>query len=371
MLNNFEDTDSYISALEYCNPHFVTSKIRLISLPDYVSSDLITEGYITKSMIHKLITKFKRKAKIEKYLSYIASNTKKLNIDLIHCHFANIGWSFISLKKRTGLPFVVSFYGFDYESLPHTYPVWEKRYKELFAIADMFICEGSFGAEILKSKGCPPEKIKIIHLGVELNKIPFFERSKNANELNMVQVCNFYQKKGHYYTLQAFKEALKTCPDISLTFVGAEYNGIRSEIQNDVIRNNLQRKVSFIDFIDISQLYKFLESYQVFIHPSCYADDRDCEGGAPVVLLDAQATGMPVISTTHCDIPEEVVHGKTGLLSEEKEIDALKNSIICFYKMDNKEYTNYAIAARKHIEINYDVISSASLLKKNYELLIS
>ena len=37
----------------------------------------------------------------------------------------------------------------------------------------------------------------------------------------------------------------------------------------------------------------------------------DCEGGAPIVLLDAQATGLPIISTKHCDIPDEVSHKKS------------------------------------------------------------
>ena len=162
MLNNLENTEVYVSALEYSNPQFVTSKINLINLPEYVSLDLIRESsYANASLLGKVITKFKRKAKIEKYISYIAANAKKLQIDLIHCHFANIAWSFLHLKKRTGLPFVVSFYGFDYESLPYTYPVWEKRYAELFETADLFICEGAFGASILKSKGCPEEKIKI------------------------------------------------------------------------------------------------------------------------------------------------------------------------------------------------------------------
>ncbi len=61
--------------------------------------------------------------------------------------------------------------------------------------------------------------------------------------------------------------------------------------------------------------------------PVATLKDMDCEGGAPVVLLDAQATGMPVISTTHCDIPDEVVHGETGLLSPEKDVGALAELI--------------------------------------------
>ena len=66
-----------------------------------------------------------------------------------------------------------------------------------------------------------------------------------------------------------------------------------------------------------------MEGYHVFIQPSCYTATRDCEGGAPLVLLNAQATGMPVITTTHCDIPDEVIHNETGLLTAERDIEGL------------------------------------------------
>lgn len=42
------------------------------------------------------------------------------------------------------------------------------------------------------------------------------------------------------------------------------------------------------------------------------------EGGAPIALLDAQATGLPVLSTRHCDIPFEVEHERTGLLARRR-----------------------------------------------------
>lgn len=87
-------------------------------------------------------------------------------------------------------------------------------------------------------------------------------------------------------------------------------------------------------------------------------------GGAPVVLLNAQATGMPVISTVHCDIPEEVINGETGLLTQEKDIDSLSESIKVFYNMDNNEYQTYCHNARVHIEENYDSIKKLKKIKR-------
>ena len=367
ILNNFDNDEVYVCALEYNNPQFVTPKINLLDIPDYVSSELMIEGGAHfETFYDKALNKLKRNTRFEKYLEYIAGKVKELKIDLLHCHFANVGWKFMKLKKLTGLPLVVSFYGFDYESLPYTFKDWEKRYQDLFNTADLFICEGPFGAGILKSKGCPEKKIKVNRLGVDLKKFPFYQREKKENELSLVQISNFFQKKGHIYTLQAFIQALKTCPNLTLTFVGSDYDNNKGKLQKTVQENNLEDKVFFLDFLDFSQLNEFLKSFHVFIQPSCYADNRDCEGGAPVVILDAEATGMPVISTTHCDIPSEVIHKQTGLLSPEKNAIALTESIVRFYRMTNETYKRFSEEARSHIEQNFDTVKNTASLRNIY-----
>ena len=118
--------------------------------------------------------------------------------------------------------------------------------------------------------------------------------------------------------------------------------------------------------VNYETLYKTLEGYDVFIHPSCYADDRDCEGGAPVVLLDAQATGMPVIATRHCDIPDEVVHQKTGMLSNEKDIVGLAQSIEYFYNIDDRMFQAFSNNARNHVEENYNIVENSKNLRSIY-----
>ncbi len=61
----------------------------------------------------------------------------------------------------------------------------------------------------------------------------------------------------------------------------------------------------------------FAEAYRhhIFLSPSVTASTGDTEGGAPVSLIEMAATGMLIVSTTHCDIPEVIKHGVTGLLA--------------------------------------------------------
>lgn len=61
----------------------------------------------------------------------------------------------------------------------------------------------------------------------------------------------------------------------------------------------------------------------IFMLPSITAQNGDTEGGAPVAILEAQATGLPVISSYHADIPKVVVDGKSALLAPERDVEKL------------------------------------------------
>jgi glycosyltransferase involved in cell wall biosynthesis len=86
--------------------------------------------------------------------------------------------------------------------------------------------------------------------------------------------------------------------------------------------------------------------------------------------LDAQATGMPVISTYHCDIPEEVIHGKTGILVPEDDYIGLADAIIKFLA-EPKLLAEYGTSGRKHVEENYSARKQAEKLSFLYSSIAS
>ena len=270
------------------------------------------------------------------------------------------GWEWLNVIQKAKIPYVISFYGFDYEKLPFTKPIYEGRYRKIFQKVDKIIVEGEHGKNILIKKGCPAEKIAIIRLGINPDQIEFIHRKKAKANLKLIQIADFAEKKGHIYTVHAFAEALKSCPNMHLTLAGGERDpGLKSQIKKEILNLNLSKYITIRDRIPLESLYKELESYHVFIHPSCYAANKDCEGGAPVVLLDAQATGMPIISTTHCDIPDEVIHTQTGLLCSEKNIMELTQLIQTFYDMDQLSFDQFSARAREHIKTNFDITQNA------------
>ncbi|MBI2966766.1 MAG: glycosyltransferase family 4 protein [Bacteroidetes bacterium] len=310
------------------------------------------------------------------YQRYLKDVARIHRINILHAHFAHMGWEYLPLAKKLRIPYVISFYGFDYESLPNSQPEFKERYQMLFKEADAFICEGNHGAGILSKIGCPREKIHVVKLGVDSNSIPFFKRNKKSGELKLVQVAAFREKKGQLDTLKAFEKALPKCPGIELTLAGYGDEPYKQQIL-EYIHNSifLKGRMNFIEFqegvkFDYYRLHGFLKDFHVFIHPSRYAGDMDCEGGAPVVLLDAQATGMPVISTRHCDIPSEVIHGCTGFLAQEKNVEELSEYICAFYRMNNENYQKFAGEARSHVMQNYESAKNSNDILPVYKSLI-
>ncbi len=96
--------------------------------------------------------------------------------------------------------------------------------------------------------------------------------------------------------------------------------------------------------------------HHVFLAPSVPAADGDSEGGAPVTLIEMCASGMAVVSTTHCDIPGVVLDGVTGLLAPERDVDALAEHIRWLTEHPG-EWGGMLVAARKHrkhVEAEFD-----------------
>ncbi len=368
LLSNSKETNHQIAAFRFTTNLLLSPNITLLLK---LSDPLFDMKYSSnKKGLFRIFEKLKIK-----YLEYnngnfshhISRYLENNSIDILHAHFADIGWQALQIKRNSQLPFLISFYGWDYEKLPFVQPKFKERFKILFQKADGFICEGSHGAKILSKLECPTEKIHIVPLGVNVNKITYFARTKKPNTLKLIQLASYTEKKGHEYSIKAFKKALNRCPNMTLTFIGNERTtGLLNKLKSMVKEYEIQNNVFFLPPIDYKNLHDSLKKYDVFIHPSCYAANKDCEGGAPVVLLDAQATGMPVISTTHCDIPDEVIQNKTGKLSTEKDIKALSESIEYFYEMEENEYKAYSERARLHIENKYDIIRNATVLEKVY-----
>lgn len=123
--------------------------------------------------------------------------------------------------------------------------------------------------------------------------------------------------------------------------------------------------------VAVSSAYlRELDSASIFLHPSVVSADGDTEGGAPTVLLEAQAMGLPVVSTLHADIPNVTVPGKSALLVAERDADAIAEVLVALLD-DPSGWAAMGRAGRRHVESYHDIHKEAPALEERYRSLLS
>ena len=239
---------------------------------------------------------------------------------VLHGHFSWESWRNFGLIKKTRLPLLTTFYGLDVNKLSQK-RVWKKRYAELFTRGELFSVEGNFMAQALAGLGCPPEKIRVVPLGVDIERIRRWKKSKTDETVNILFVGLEREKKGSLYAANAFSKIARTNSRCILHIVG---NGrFASPVRRLLIEAGVIGQCRFHGYLSFEAYGRLLGYMDILMAPSVTAADGDTEGGAPVVVIEAQAAGIPVVGTRHCDIPNIVKDNETGLLCAERDVDAL------------------------------------------------
>ena len=306
------------------------------------------------------------------YSYYLYRQFKHQKPDILHTHFGTVGCLYVSLSRRLNRPLVVSFYGFDYTKVLRVKPAFRAQYKQLFEQAAAVIsCSRNEGVRRLEALGCPKHKIFHVNPAINISQYQCQFKHKVANTLKLVQVATLTPKKGHKTTLEALAIAVQRCPAIQLTIAGeSPYPKYRHELMQRAKTLGVEKHIEWHSFVPHGSMADYMSQFDVFIHPSCHTEDGDHET-TPVVILEAQALGLPVLSTHHWDIPFEVLHGETGFLVDENDAKTLSRHIETFYTMDNEAYQLFAQRARQHVSDHFNIRQSAQALHDIYSRLIS
>jgi colanic acid/amylovoran biosynthesis glycosyltransferase len=285
-------------------------------------------------------------------------------------HFGTRAWADMSLCSAHRLPHLVRFYGSDISQLPRK-PHWTERYRRLFDEAAGFLCEGPFMARTVVELGCPAEKVHVQPLGIDLETIDYRPREPASDgSLRILLASTFTPKKGIPYGLEAIGLLVRSGCPVSATIIGdADANAQRQAEKRlilDTLREQgLERHVELRGLVRYDELLTEAYAHDVFLAPSVTAADGDTEGGAPVVIIEMAASGMPVVATTHCDIPSVVLDGVTGLLAAERDPEGLAERLKTL--ADSPEMRGaMGMAARRHIEASFDVRLLSESLEAHY-----
>ncbi|MGB3193589.1 MAG: glycosyltransferase [Limnoraphis sp.] len=287
--------------------------------------------------------------------------------DIIHCHFGQFGKRGVALRQIGAIQgkLITSFHGGDINS-----SAWyssEGTYQQLFHLGDQFTVNSNFTADRVIALGCPPEKIVKLPMGLNLSLYQFKARYLQANEpVEILTVARLVEKKGIEYSIRAVAQVLKQYPNLIYRIVG---DGVLRESLEQLIQElDVSKNVKILGWMTQEEVRQLYTDSHIFILSSVTARDGDKEGQG-LVLQEAQAMGLPVLSTIHNGIPDGVLDGKSGFLVPEKDVDALAEKLTDLIR-NPEQWLEMGRVGRAFIEENYDINKLNDQLVNIYSKLI-
>jgi colanic acid/amylovoran biosynthesis glycosyltransferase len=338
------------------------------NIPDFPLADVYANTELTLSRAHHFINQLHRRVAYANWPGSYHGVMTTYHPRLIHAHFGDRGVLMLGTAKRHRVPLVTTFYGYDVSKLPLE-AKWRPRLRWLFEEGDMFLAEGPAMRQRLIDLGCHPEKTFVHHLGVDPRRIPFAPRQAPANgPTRILMAASFREKKGLIYGMEAFARlAQQRRGQLQLTVIGD--GPLREELRALATEMKVMPFIRWLGYQPHDVFLREAAASHLFVSPSVVAADGDTEGGAPVTIIEAQATGLPILATTHADIPEVTLPGKSAFLVGERDVDALEERL--GFMIDHPElWAEMGMAGRAHVQREFDSVAQGKRLEVLYRKII-
>ena len=245
--------------------------------------------------------------------------------DAIYCHFGPSG-RLAERLRRAGLvrgPIATVFHAHDLTRYVRRHG--RSVYRDLFLRGDLFIAITEYARQKLLDLNCSDERIAILHAGVDTSAFTFRERRGGPlSPIQLLCVGRMVEKKGFDDALHAVARVQARGLAVKATFAGD--GPLLGEYRRTAHELGLEDAAQFPGPVSHTDVVRLMEDADVMVVPSVTAADGD-EEGLPTVILEAQASGLPVIATRHAGIPEAVADGESGLLIEEHDVESLAAGI--------------------------------------------
>jgi colanic acid/amylovoran biosynthesis glycosyltransferase len=284
---------------------------------------------------------------------------RNLRPDLMHAHFASGGKTLLPFARAFKRPLIVTLHsGSDV-------PVEKPRfgtYRQLAEGATLFLCVSDFIRRQAIDAGFPAEKLLVHYIGIDRNL--FVPPPATPTADSVLFVGRLVEMKGGEYLLRAMQKVQSRRPACELTIVGD--GPLRADLER--LAAELQVNCKFLGVQAPATIREMLPKARIFCLPSVTTAAGDREG-LPTVLIEAQAMGIPVVSTFHSGIPEGVIDGVTGSLVPERDTEGLAAAILRLLE-DRDLWQRYHVATQDHIDRNFDLHRQTAVLEDIYSDLI-
>lgn len=287
--------------------------------------------------------------------SAYAEHFQQQRIDAVLAEFGPTGVAVMDACRQLNLPFVVHFHGYDM-SARQVLGQYASAYSEMFQEAAGLVAVSHSMQKKLIAMGAPSERVHYNPCGVNCELFRGADPSKAAPLI--LSTGRFIEKKAPQLTLAAFARVLRERPDARLRMIGDGPLLEKCRRLSDSLA--VGHAVTFLRRQPHEVVAEEMRRARLFAQHSVEATSGDAEG-TPVAILEAGASGLPVVSTRHGGIPEVVIDNETGLLVEERDVEGMSHNMLRLLR-DSALAASLGRAARRRVETHFSAALSINRL---------
>jgi glycosyltransferase involved in cell wall biosynthesis len=290
---------------------------------------------------------------------------------LLHAHFGTEAVVVWPLARRLRLPLIVTLHGSDINidrawweaGFP---PLGARLYpRRLLALAahptTHFVAISGAIRERAIAYGITPERISIRPIGIDLRRFRPGGVALAARRRRILFVARLVEKKGAEYLIRALPRVLARVPDAELVIVGD--GPLERALQG--LATRLRVPVEFAGRATSAQVKEHLDQARVCCVPSITASNGDAEGLA-MTVLEAQACGVPVVTSARGATTEGILEGKTGFAFPEKDLEQLTDRLTRVLSDDGLA-DSMSTAATRFVTAKFDIRHCTRALEDLYD----
>ncbi|PNW35286.1 UNVERIFIED_CONTAM: hypothetical protein BEN50_17770 [Euhalothece sp. KZN 001] len=227
--------------------------------------------------------------------------------------------------QQLEIPFVVHFHGSDVTSALNE-PSYREELQKVFRDASALIVASHHIRRLLVLEGASPDKIHVVRLGVNIENLsPLSWEKRKKTPPSIVFLGRFTPKKQPVAVVQAFALVKQEMPEAKLSMIGE--GSEMQRVKNRINQLGLNDSVKLYGALPRAEALPIVNQHWLLAQHSVTAPNGDQEGFG-LSLAEAAALELPIVSTLHNGIPEQVVDGETGFLVREFDYEAMAEKII-------------------------------------------
>lgn len=294
--------------------------------------------------------------------SYFANLFVRNKIEHIHVHFANrAAHTALFLKAITKIPFSITAHGQDFMTDLGS----DDLLREICDAAEFVAVETEFSRGLMAQR-CPGSagKIHRVYNGMYLaNFPPPVATQRSTGPIEILSVGRLVAFKGFDYLIEACEQLRQRNIQFRCEIIGD--GPLREGLQQQIDNLRLGSLVTLRGALAQDRVLEKLQNCDVFALASTI-DDGGASDVFPTVILEAMASGRPVVSTTVAGIPEAVVDKETGLLVAAGESGLFADALETLCR-DREMRARYGSAGRARIEQHFQVETTVQPLIELFE----